>query len=331
MNTLVTGATGFLGSHLCRALVARGHHVRALHRPTSDLAALNGVPVDPVLGDILDPPSLETAMVGIQAVFHAAAEMGPWRDPVRMSTTHVLGTRNVLTSARHAGVDRIIYLSSVAALGLPDKPGEDALLLDETHSWNAPAQLWPYGHAKYQAETEVLEAVRRGLDAVIVNPALVVGPGDLRRARSGLMWYAARGRVPVSFPGGLNAVHIQDVVEGCLAALERGQAGERYILGGENLSISRLLAITTEVAGHRPPRLVVPTRVLRACIGPAGAMARLIRLPANADILRLAGYYFYYDLRKARRDLLLSEPRTYRLAVQATLAWYQSQGYLPGR
>jgi len=329
MLTLVTGSTGFLGSHLCRALASAGHAVRALHRPTSSLEALEGLPVETVPGDILDPASLACAFDGVQVAFHAAAEMGPWRRPEQMRASHIIGTRNVVSAALEARVERLVHLSSVAALGIPDRPGEDAPWLTEDHPWNASPRAWPYGFAKYRAEGKVLDGVARGLDAVIVNPALVIGPGDVHRVRSSLIWQVAQGRVPAAVHAGLNVVHVDDVIEGCLAALGRGRRGQRYILAGENLTVSQILAQAAQAAGRHPPRWILPTWLVRSLAIPLEAIARSLSIPFNAGLLRFAGYYFYYDQTKARTELGLPRPRPFRQAAEAAVAWYRARRLLP--
>lgn len=326
MLALVTGSTGFLGSHLCRALVGAGHAVRALHRPTSSLEALEGLPVETVLGDILDPVSLACTFEGVQVVFHAAAEMGPWRRPEPMRASHIIGTRNVVRAALEARVERLVHLSSVAALGIPDRPGEDAPWLTEDHPWNASPRAWPYGFAKYRAEGEVLDGVARGLDAVIVNPALVIGPGDVRPVRSSLIWQVAQGRVPAAVHAGLNVVHVDDVIEGCLAALGRGRRGHRYLLAGENLTVSQILA---QAADRQPPRLTLPTWLVRAVAPALETLAQALALPFSSGLLRFAGYYFYYDRTKACRELHLASPRPFRQAAETALTWYRTRGLLP--
>jgi dihydroflavonol-4-reductase len=332
MNVLVTGATGFIGSSVCRALVAQGHRTRAFHRSTSSLKAIEGLPLEHALGDILDLDSLRAAMAGAEVVVHCAAQMGTWRDPARMTAGHVTGTRNVVQAALRAGVRRLIYTSSVAALGVPDHPpsrtAQPQTLIDETHDWNYGPHLWQYGYAKHIAEQEVRQAIQDGLEAVIVNPSAVFGAGDVNRTYSSILLAVARGRIPFCPPGGLNAVHIDDVVQGHLAAIQRGRPGERYILGGENLSLARLLAITAEVVGRRPPRLVPPTWLLRGLALPIDLLSRVTPFPVDADLLRLAGYYFYYDTRKAQTELGLTQPRPYRLAAEHALAWYRQQGLL---
>lgn len=329
MLTLVTGSTGFLGSHLCRALLNAGHDVRALHRPTSSLEALVGLPVETVAGDILDPTSLSSAFAGVRVVFHAAADMRPWRRPQQMMVSHVIGTRNVVQAALQARIDRLIHVSSVAALGVPDRPGEDAPLLTEDHRWNVSPGVWPYGFAKHCAELEVLDGVARGLDAVIVNPSLVIGPGDVNRVRSSLIWQVARGRVLAVVHAGLNVVHINDVIEGCLAALARGRRAERYILAGENLTVSEIVMQIAHAASRQPPRLILPTWLARSLAIPLEAAARSLSLPLNAGLLRFAGFYFFYDRTKACTELVLPPPRPFRQAAEAALAWYRAGRLLP--
>jgi len=330
VRVLVTGATGFLGSSLCRALVQQGHAVRGLHRPASPLDALGDLPLELVVGDVMDPASLDRAMSGVQAVFHTAAHMGRWSNPAQATATHVLGTRYVLQAARRAGVARLIHTSSVAALGVPDPARHEAgaQLIDEGHRWNYRAELWPYGYAKHLAEQEVSQAVEEGMWAAIVNPAWVIGPGDIHRLRSSLVWYAARGRIPVSVRGGLNVVHIEDVTSGHLAAMENGRRGERYILGGENLTLTTILGLVAEAAGRRPPRWELPAEAVHGAAGVLGPLLRAFSLPVGTEILRLAGRYFYYDGHKARDLLGLQAPQSFRRAVADTLAWYRRAGEL---
>ncbi len=329
MKVLVTGATGFIGSHLCSALALAGHAVRALHRPASNLLLLQDTPVERVVGDVTDPPSLEVAMTGVEALFHCAGIVSGWRDARRMTASHVAGTRNVLRAALKCGVDRMVHTSSVAALGVPEREpksaGETIPLMHEAHRWNSEPKLWPYGYAKHRAELEVAEALRAGLEVVIVNPSAVFGAGDLNLIAGRLIWLMARGRIiPINPPGGLNAVHIGDVTAGHLAALEKGRSGERYILGGENLTHVRLIALTAEVAGRSPPTRTAPAWLLRRLAGLADPFTQLLNLPVQGHMLRLAGKFFYYDNRKARTELLLPEPRPYRVAAEEAFAWYQN-------
>jgi len=339
MRILVTGASGFIGSCLCRALSSQGHDVIALHRPTSLLAGLEGIPVRRQIGNMLDPPSLDAALHGVEAVFHTAAPMRPSRDPLASIDIHVRGTRNVLEAARRAGVRRLVHTSSVAALGVPDAAPSDSPdaspLINERHSWNYVPERWPYAFGKHASELEVQRAADAGLETVIVNPSAVFGPGDWYRTQRSLVAHAARGAPIPILPGGVNAVHIDDVIDGHLAALERGRPGERYILGGENLTLEAMLRITAEVVGRRPPAVRLTLRaipLLRTALEP---LRTRLRLPIEPSLLWLAGYYFFYDTHKAQTELGLQAPRPYRLAAEETFVWLRSIGAVsprvPGR
>lgn len=329
-RTLVTGSTGFIGSQLCRALIASGHPVRAFHRATSPLQALQDLPVEHAIGDITQPETLIDALRDIEIVFHAAAKVGSRRAGSHDAVT-IGGTRNLLEAAAQAGVRRVVHTSSVAALGVPEEikthPHQRPLIA-ENHTWNLSQADWKYGYAKYQAELEVQKAVACGLDVVIVNPAAVVGAGDMNQISGNVIIQVARGRLPVTIDGGLNVVHVQDVVAGHLAALERGRTGERYILGGENLTHTQFLTRIAKTAGVRPPRLSLPGRWVRLLTRPVGLVDRLLKLPVSGEALRRAGYYFYFDTRKARRELGLAEPRPISQAIEEALQWYREQGMI---
>ena len=236
----------------------------------------------------------------------------------------------------HAGVWRVVHTSSVAALGMPEqtprgrnKSGEAAhrsLIMDERHTWNYPSDWWFYGHAKYLAEMQVQRAVAQGLDVVIVNPTVVIGAGDINRVSGDVIVHAAQGHIPVAIPGGLNIVHIADVVRGHLAALANGRTGERYILGGENMTHRRFLQILAEVVGVKPPRFVVPVSLARLLVRPMSLIWKLLPLPLSGDDLRRIGYYFYYDTLKARLELGLKDTLPARQAVADAFTWYREQG-----
>jgi dihydroflavonol-4-reductase len=321
---LVTGSTGFIGSHLCRALVGRGHDVRAFHRPSSSTLALDGLAVEHAVGDVLDSDSLRRAMAGVDLVFHAAARVAHWREGAAIIETTVAGTSNVLKASQAANVGRIVYTSSVAALGVP----QNRELLNEASLFNYPPKRWPYGYAKHVAEKEVLEAARDGLDCIIVNPATVFGAGDLNLISGALVVEVARGRVPVTTSGGMNVVHISDVVEGHLAAAEYGRRGERYILGGENLPHSEIIrAISVEV-GVRPPRVELPPALVGMAAPVVDLVGPLLRLPFNGNLLRLSTRFFYCDTSKAHEELGLPGPRPFSQAIHEAVAWYREHGYL---
>lgn len=324
MISLVTGSTGFIGSHLCRALLERGHVVRAFHRASSKTVAIDGLAVEHHLGNVLDSDSLQAALRGVDWVFHAAALAAYWRDSTSIVETTATGTANVLKAAREAGVRRLVYTSSVAALGVP-QPGE---LLNEDSVFKYPPKQWPYGYAKHLAEREVLKAVKDGLDCVIVNPATVFGPGDLNRIAGALIIEVARRRVPVTTQGGMNVVHVADVVSGHLRAAENGQPGERYILGGENLPHREIIRLIAAELAVSPPKWTLPTVLINLAATALDVVNPFLRLPYNGNLVRLSAHRFYCDTSKARRELGLPEPRPIRQAIHEAVQWYRSYGYL---
>jgi dihydroflavonol-4-reductase len=332
MRALVTGASGFIGSHLCRALCQSGMQVRAFLRTSSSRVLIADLELEIVAGDLFDPSSIRAALQDVDVVFHCAGAVGHWRDEARMIASHVEGTRSVLQAASEAGVRRLIYTSSVAALGLPPVLGQNENthpLLDESHIWNSRKSVWPYGYAKHHAEQEVLNYIQQGLSAVIVNPASVFGAGDINRVSGGIIWQMAQGRVPpVYVRGGINTVHIDDVVAGHLAAWKQGRDGERYILGGHNLTLQNLLAIVAELTQGRPPRWSVPPGLLHRTAWILDWMARLIEPPIRGHIFRLAGRYFFYNTTKATRELGLAAPIPFRRAAAESYAWYREQEML---
>jgi dihydroflavonol-4-reductase len=330
LRVLVTGATGFLGSHVARTLLEAGDQVRVLHRTGSPSCLIDGLDVERVLGDVLDAASMAAACGAIDAVVHCAAQMrGPGTTASRLDS-HVHGTRVMLDAAAQAGVQRFVYVSSVASLGLPDGPpsesDREARLLDESRLWRGPPTVWPYGYAKHCAELLVQRAADDGLEAVSVNPALVIGPGDRNRVSNVLIWHILRGRVPPIIPGGLNVVAVEDVAAGILGALRRGRPGERYILCGENRTLADLIRTTARLVGRSEPRLRFGLRTTRALASLAAGVSRVLRLSLATELLHQAGIYFYYSGEKARRELGLRPPRPYEPAALAAAAWYRAAG-----
>jgi len=328
MKALVTGSTGFVGANLCAALVAHGWSVRALHRASSRLDALEGVAVEHAIGDVNEPHSLAVAMRGCDVVFHMAAVADYWRQSAeKLYRVNVEGTRAVCQAALDAKISRLVFTSSVASLGIP-KPGQPA---DESHEFNLPPERFRYGHSKLLAEGVVREFVSRGLDAVIVNPSIILGPGDLNEISGSIMTQVARRRSAslVYPPGGVNYIDVQDVCAGHIAAAECGHTGERYILAAHNLTHHEAMKIVAEVVGTPAPRLGIP----RALIGPLAALLDLAGklsprpLPMNGDQMRLSGEFVYFYSGKAIHELSL--PQTpFRETVERTYQWYKAHGYV---
>jgi dihydroflavonol-4-reductase len=326
MQVLVTGATGFVGSNIAAALAARGDQVRVLRRTASRLDALKGVSIEFTLGDILDPDSLLAAMQDCEVVFHVAATSQYWRSSREtIYRVNVEGTHNVMQAALATGVGRVVHTSSVAALGYPPRGGT----ADESQVFAPELSWWPYGHSKRLAELEVAKAVEKGLPAIIVNPTIVIGPRDINFVSGSLIRASARGQLRVVPPGGSNMVHVDDVVAGHLAAAESGQIGERYILGGENLSHWDAAVTIASVTGGPRPWMVLPYWTLgplARIIDTFNVLSRRPPLVAGEQVL-LGGETFYVDNSKAVHELGL--PQTpFRQAAADAYAWYRENGLL---
>jgi dihydroflavonol-4-reductase len=325
--SLVTGATGFVGSAVARALLARGRRVRVLARPNSDRRNLAGLAVEIAEGAMEDPRSLARAVAGCRYVYHVAADYRIWvPDPAPMFRANVEGTRDLLTAALESGAERVVYTSSVATLGLVAGGSAD----EETPS-SIDDMIGPYKRSKFAAEDVVREFVReRGLPVVIVNPSTPVGPGDIKPTPTGrLIVEAARGQMPAFVDTGLNIVHVDDVAEGHLAAAEKGRIGERYILGGENMALAEILAEVAQAVGRRPPWLRVPHGVLFPVAIGAELAARVTgRDPfVTLDGVRMSRKKMYFTSQKASHELGYA-PRPAREAITDAVRWFEANGYL---
>jgi dihydroflavonol-4-reductase len=328
VTTLVTGATGFVGSAVVRALVRRGEPVRAMVRPASSLRLLEDLRVDLVTGDLTEPRSCEAALKGCRALFHVAADYRLWvADPKEMYRTNVAGTRALLAAAGDAGLARIVHTSSVATLGC--RP--DRLPADETTTATLAGMIGHYKRSKFLAEEVVREFARAGLPVVIVNPSAPVGPGDARPTPTGrVVLEAARGRMPAYVDTGLNVVHVDDVAEGHLLAFEHGRLGERYVLGGENLPLREMLATIARLVGRRPPGLRLPATAVVPVAVVAEALARLgigSEPFVTRDGLRMARKPMYFTSAKAERELGYRS-RPAEEALRDAIGWYRGHGRL---
>ncbi len=326
---LVTGASGFVGSAVVRRLLAAGRAVRVLLRPTSDRVNVAGLDVDVRLGSLEDPASMRTALEGCGALFHVAADYRLWvRDPVAMHRANVDGTRALMEAALAAGVERVVYTSSVATLGLTP----DGTPADENTPSALADMIGPYKRSKFLAEEAVMALVReKHLPAVIVNPSTPIGPRDVKPTPTGrLILEAAAGRMPAYVDTGLNLVHVDDVADGHLLAEARASIGERYILGGENLGLGEILRRIARLVGRKPPRLKLPIAPLWPVALIAEGVGRITgREPfITLDGLRMARKKMFFSSEKARRALGYA-PRPADAALADAIAWFRAQGMCP--
>ncbi|HTV89674.1 MAG TPA: hopanoid-associated sugar epimerase [Stellaceae bacterium] len=325
---LVTGATGFVGAAVARALVNSGQKVRVLARPNSDRRNLEALPVEIAIGSLDEPKSLSSAVKGCRYLFHVAADYRLWvPDPAAMFRVNVEGTRQLMLAALAASVERVVYTSSVAVLGIV-KGG----LADEETASRAEDMIGPYKLSKFQAELAVRELIANdGLPAVIVNPSTPIGPGDVKPTPTGrLIVEAARGRIPGFVDTGLNVVHVDDVALGHLLAARAGQIGRRYILGGENMGLADILAEVALVTGRRPPPLRIPRAAVLPVAACAEALARLTRRPpfATVDAVRMAKKKMFFSSARATAELgYASRPASH--AIADSVAWFKTNGYVP--
>ncbi len=326
--TLLTGATGFVGSAVARVLLDRGFAVRALVRPGGDRSNLAGLDVSLAEGDLRDPDSLARAVDGCRYLFHVAADYRIWvPDPAEMLRANVDGTRALMRAALAAGVERIVYCSSVAALGLT-KDGSPA---DETTPVSEASVVGIYKKSKYRAEQAVLAMVHDdGLPAVIVNPAGPVGPRDIKPTPTGRMIAdAAAGRMPAYLDTGLNIVHVDDVALGHVLALERGRIGERYILGAENLTLRDILSLVDEATGRRQRRVRLRGEWLWPLALAGEALARFgVEPRVTRDHLRMARKRMFFSHAKAAAELGF-DPRPAAVAIADAIAWFRVHGMVP--
>ena len=329
MTILVTGGTGFVGSAVVRALLERGERLRVMSRASSDRALLDGLDVEPVIGDLDDADSLKSAVSGCRALFHVAADYRLWvPDPSTINRTNIEGTQNLMRAAIDAGVERIVYTSSVATLGLTG--GKEPA--DETTPSGLGQMIGHYKRSKFLAEETVQALIAEGLPAVIVNPSAPIGPRDAKPTPTGrLVLDLAKGKLPAVVDTGLNVVHVDDVAKGHLLAFDHGIIGERYILGGDNLHLIEIAENVAAIAGVRPPSLKLPVGLIMPV---AHAVEALWRLTGRTDEpfvtidgLRMARKLMFFSSAKAERDLGY-RPRPAAKAFEDAIIWYRDQGHL---
>ena len=323
---LVTGASGFVGSAVARVLVARGLHVRVVMRPGANRLNIAKLHCEPVIGDMRDEESMTAALKGARYLFHVAADYRLWaRDPGEIERNNFQGARATMSAALKAGVERVVYTSSVAAL----KPGDTAV--DESSRHTPQSVIGAYKRSKLVAEREVERLIRdEALPAVIVAPSTPIGPRDVKPTPTGrIIVEAATGKMPAFVDTGLNLVHVDDVAQGHLLALDKGKIGENYILGGADVALETMLGDIAFLSGRKAPTIKIPRTPLFPLAWAAEAVARVTGKEPflTADALRMSRYRMFFSSEKAKRDLGYTA-RPYREGLKDALSWFRENGYL---
>ncbi|MGK7932760.1 MAG: hopanoid-associated sugar epimerase [Microcystaceae cyanobacterium] len=320
MKAFVTGGTGFVGANLVRLLLQQGYEVRTFVRPTSSLKNLQGLGVEIVEGTLTDD-DLQVKMQGCQVLFHVAAHYSLWhRDKEQLYTSNVLGTRNVLAAARQTGIERTIYTSSVAAIGV----GKQGQPVDETHQSSVAKLVGYYKQSKYWAEQEAHQAVRLGQDVVIVNPSTPIGGYDIKPTPTGeIILRFLRRQMPAYVNTGLNLIDVKDVAWGHLLALEKGKTGDRYILGHKNLTLKELLDKLAKITGLSAPKLKIPYVIPLMVAGIDEFILSRFGKPPSVpfDGVRMSRQLMYYDVSKAVKELGLPQSSIDN-ALSVAVEWF---------
>ncbi len=337
MKSFVTGATGFLGSHVARALAVQGAELRLLVRPSSDLRNIADLNAERVVGDLRDPASIEKAISGCEVAFHVAADYRLWvRDPEQMYRSNVEGTRTLLEAARKSGVRRVVYTSSVATMGFSSNghggsPLTDGSLTNEESPVSLDKMIGPYKRSKFMAEQVAFEAAKDGVDVVIVNPTTPVGERDVKPTPTGrIVLDFLKRKFPAYVETGLNLVDATECARGHILALEKGKRGERYILGGENLTLKQILDRLAAITGLKSPTVKLPY-VFALATGVVDEMVtgRLLgREPrATIDAVRMGRKLMFVTSAKAERELGW---RTVPVdgALRRSADWFRANGYV---
>jgi dihydroflavonol-4-reductase len=327
MKALITGATGFVGAAVARAVVASGADVRVLVRQDSDLGNLEGLKVERTHGDLRERESFRRALAGCRQLYHVAAHYALWaKDPSIFYDINVTGTRTLLEAARDAGIERIVYTSTIGAIGLPEGGG----LGTEQTPVSLAQMAGDYKRSKYLAEQEVFTLVKAGLPVVIVNPSAPVGERDVKPTPTGQMIVDfMKGRMPAYIETGMNFIDVDDVAIGHVRAMERGRIGERYILGNRNLMLRGIFEMLSRLTGVPAPTIKLP----RLAILPLAYVNKWIadyvthqppRIPLEG--VKMAKYRMHYDCSKAVRELGLPQPDI-EIALEKAVKWFRTYGY----
>ena len=334
MTTLVTGATGFVGGNLVRALAERDEEVRVLVRPTSGDLAIRDVRATRVMGDLLSPESLEQAVAGCEMVYHCAANYSFWtRQRESIHQTNVQGTRNLIRAARSAGVRKMVFTSSVSTIGLPDtaRPHPDGPLGDERLPPDPTHLIGRYKQSKFQAEQLALSKNRDDFQVVVVNPCAPIGPWDVKPTPTGrIPLDFVRGRIPGYLSTGMNLIDVSDVAQGHILAMERGKPGERYILGNRNLTLLQVFGILAHITGRRPPRVRFPYwLVMGLAYCDQWLESDLLRREPSIPVegIKITRHPMYVSSDKAIHELGLPQSPV-EAALEKAVRWFSDYGYL---
>jgi len=328
MKTLITGATGFVGAAVSRELLKKGHKVKALVRQSSVLDNLKNLDVEIVQGDLKDKDSLKRCLKDCKYLFHVAADYRLWvPKPKEIYENNVTGTENLMEEALSLGIEKIVYTSSVAVLGKPIE-GDVA---DEKTPVNVDQMIGHYKKSKYLAEEKVKELYKtKKLPVVIVNPAAPVGPRDIKPTPTGKMILdAAMKKIPAYLDTGLNIVHVDDVAKGHLQAFNKGILGERYILGGENMTFKEILEMISVLCGHNPPKIQLPKKPLYPIGYIFEIFARLFNLKnpmLTVDMIRMAEKKMFFSSEKAKKELNYKY-KSAKNALKDAIQWFIDNGY----
>ncbi|HXN98202.1 MAG TPA: hopanoid-associated sugar epimerase [Candidatus Acidoferrales bacterium] len=327
MTTLVTGATGFVGSHVARQLVNAGQSVRALVRPGSNLEALAGLHLEYFEGDLRHANSLERAMQGVRRVFHVAADYRLWTPrPEEIYQNNVDGTRKLLAAAQRAGVERIVYTSTVATIAVPR---HGALPNEDTHA-SLDEMIGHYKRSKFLAEGAAIEAAASGVPVVIVNPTAPVGPWDWKPTPTGrIILDFLKGKMPAYVDTGLNVAAVEDIAAGHLLAAEKGRVGERYILGARNMTLKQIFDALSAITGRPAPRVRLPHAIALAAGYADQLFSRLAGREPQIPVegVKMSRHRMFVESDKAVRELGY-QPTSVEAALERAVRWYEQHGYL---